>query len=148
MDSGCREWQKARLQSGYGYIGVHRKVKYAHIQAYRLFRGPIPEGMCVLHTCDNPPCVNPDHLFLGTAADNSADRVAKGRQAKGESGGTARLREWQVVVILTSLANGTATRSELSRRFNVANTTIRKVATRETWAHVPFPIESLEYKPK
>lgn len=74
-DSGCWDWLGQRSQEGYGRLGE----VFAHRLAYEAFRGPIPPGMYVCHTCDNPPCCNPDHLFIGTNADNVRDSMSKGR---------------------------------------------------------------------
>lgn len=80
-DAGCWEYQGARTTNGYGSIGTGGRGKSgkAHRVAYALFRGPIPDGMNVCHHCDNPPCCNPEHLFLGDDAANAADRESKGR---------------------------------------------------------------------
>lgn len=72
------EWTGATLK-GYGQIGDGRCLRYTHRVAWELVNGPIPDGMHVCHHCDNPPCCNVDHLFLGTDADNNADMIAKGR---------------------------------------------------------------------
>jgi len=81
--SGCWFWTGARKHTGYGQIWVVNSAKTAHRISWILHNGPIPTGLCVLHKCDNPPCVNPDHLFLGTRADNNLDCVAKGRNVIG-----------------------------------------------------------------
>ncbi len=96
---GCWEWTGGRLPKGYGNIWDGEKLSRAHRVSYELFRGAIPQGMQVLHSCDNPPCTNPGHLFLGTNADNLADRVAKGRSASGERHGNAKLTTAQVLAI-------------------------------------------------
>lgn len=84
--TGCWEWENGRSTSGgYGVLSINNKQEKAHRAMWRSEFGEIPEGMCVLHKCDNPPCCNPDHLFLGTVADNNKDRDSKGRQAKGRS---------------------------------------------------------------
>jgi hypothetical protein len=82
---GCWEWQAAKLRRGYGQFGSGqgKRLILAHRMAWTLFVGKIPDGLCVLHKCDNPPCVNPNHLFLGTYKDNAEDMVAKNRHWKG-----------------------------------------------------------------
>ena len=84
MANGCLEWIKSTSTSGYGTIGVSGKTTYTHRLAWEVANGRlVPDGMRVLHHCDNPPCCEPTHLFLGTAADNTADMLAKGRQRNG-----------------------------------------------------------------
>lgn len=80
----CWIWKAARVMGqGYGMIKVGTKTYRAHRLSYELFKGEIPSGMYICHTCDNPPCVNPDHLFLGTASDNNRDKMEKGRFCNG-----------------------------------------------------------------
>lgn len=87
-DGECRVYASAADKDGYGLFQVHGYAMRAHRVAWMLWRGEIPDGMFVLHRCDNPPCCNPDHLFLGTSRDNIDDMLRKGRQAKGERHGS------------------------------------------------------------
>ena len=77
----CIEWPRGRTKKGYGVKWANGKAVYAHRAAWEEANGPIPYGMQVCHTCDNPPCCNPDHLFLGTNADNQQDSIAKNRHS-------------------------------------------------------------------
>lgn len=77
--SGCVEWTGYRLISGYGRINIGGKTKMSHRVAWELTNGPIPDGMLVLHSCDNPPCCNIEHLWLGTQKENMSDMIKKGR---------------------------------------------------------------------
>lgn len=141
----CWEWQGARNQDGYGTLWVDGSKQRAHRVAWRLAVGEIPEGLLVLHRCDNPPCVRPDHLFLGTPADNTADMMAKGRARygiatdrsgwrapRGERSGAAKLTEQAVRTIRTSGES----QYVLARRYGVSQVAIHKVRARKTWTHV------------
>jgi hypothetical protein len=83
VESGCMEWQGCRTPSGYGQLTRKGKRRLAHREAWSLTNGPIPEGKCVMHACDNRSCGNPEHLRLGDVADNLADMRAKGRHSHG-----------------------------------------------------------------
>jgi len=97
--SGCWEWLLTGPKRGYGRVVHRRRVIGAHRAMFAAFYGPIPQGLSVLHHCDNPPCVRPDHLWLGTAKDNQADAVAKRRHS---GFARARITEQQVLEIRAS----------------------------------------------
>lgn len=136
-DGGCWEWQGYRSRKGYGEIKVDGRMEKAHRQAFLLRRGPIPQGMHVLHRCDNPPCVNPDHLFLGTNDDNVADRTAKGRSARnvGAAASTAKLTEDDVRQIRRMATLG-MTNLEIAEAFPVNDRSISNIIRNKTWSHV------------
>lgn len=107
---GCWEWTGCLSDTGYGTFYIAPKNRGAHQAAWLLFVGPIPEGMCVLHKCDNRKCVRPDHLFIGSKRDNSRDMAAKNRHhvpgLKGEDHGEAKLTNAQVEQIKARLHAG------------------------------------------
>ena len=131
-ETGCRNLSIRPDASGYPVFGWGGKKRKAHRVAYELSRGPIPEGMFVCHRCDNRRCIEPTHLFIGTNADNTADRNSKGRQAKGERSGAAKLTEAQVIQIRSAAG----THREIAERFGVAPTTIANIRNGENWTHV------------
>lgn len=144
---GCWEWQGRRTSRGYGrttgrLLGGPRTAR-AHRVAWELTNGPIPGGLGVLHRCDNPPCCNPDHLFLGTAADNAADMVAKGRahhpKGKGEQSPAARLTTAQVMFMRTLRSRG-ASILQLEALFGVSNQQVSKITSGKSWGHLPITL--------
>lgn len=104
LENGCVVWTGFKNNYGYGHVTINRKVRKAHRVAWEEENGPVPEGLCVLHDCpagDNPACINVDHLWLGTNADNVADRERKGRHHSGrcERHGLAKINNEQALAI-------------------------------------------------
>ena len=137
--STCIEWQGSFKNDGYGSVNWEGKSTTAHRVAYILTNGPIPAGLQVRHTCDNRKCCNPEHLILGTARDNGADRRERPKMwpwgAKGSAHGQAKLTEAQVVEIRQRYAQGEY-QNALGRAFGVSQKAIFDIVHRETWTHV------------
>jgi len=132
----CWQWTGNHHQYGYGLLKIDGKQIRAHRISWELKNGAIPAGLHILHRCDTPSCVNPDHLFLGTQADNIADKLAKGRQARGERLHSSKLKVVQVIEIKRLLAAGAKNRT-LARQFDVTPTAIRAIAAGRAWKHIP-----------
>lgn len=133
----CWEWQKNRHAFGHGFLHYRRTEYQAHRVSYELHNGAIPEGLHVLHKCDNPPCCNPNHLFLGTRLDNIEDRTKKGRSARGENVNTARLHTADVLKI-RELHRAGITCAELARMYHIGESTARSIVKYRSWKHVPL----------
>jgi hypothetical protein len=131
----CWVWTGQKIPSGYGRFTMQGRRHMAHRAAYTLFVGNIPDGMDVLHRCDNPPCCNPDHLFLGTDADNTYDKLMKGRMARGEGIGMAKLSELDVQDLRQLHASGMSF-ARLAPLYGVDSTTVRRAVLRIAWRHV------------
>lgn len=133
---GCWEFLGYKDKNGYGQITYKSKSYLAHRLAYMICVGEITKGYYVLHKCDNPPCINPEHLFLGTQTDNIKDRHLKGRDAVGETANKSKLTGESIVNIRKLLADGYSTR-EVSSLYNVDPNAIRCIGKRITWKHIP-----------
>lgn len=133
-ESGCIFWVGAYVSGGYGSIGVNGKVVSAHRVAWELAYGPISDGVCVLHKCDIPACVNPKHLFLGSQNENISDRNNKGRTARttGQRNGFSKLSDNEVAAIRSD----NRTLKEIAKEYSVHFTTVSLIKTRKTWRHV------------
>jgi len=136
-DDECWIWVGHRDQKGYGRIrtdphSVGRGHIHAHRAAWELTNGPIPDGFCVCHHCDNPPCVNPKHLFLGTKKDNTQDSIAKDRFTIGERNGMAKLTQKQVDQIRVLLSCG-ATQREVASWYGVSEANISLIKVGARW---------------
>lgn len=135
--TGCWEWQKCKTL-GYGRLAVAGtgKKSRAHRQSHALHTGPIPDGMLVCHACDNPSCVNPDHLFLGTQSDNMADMTAKGRQSRGEASGSAKLTKSDVLEIRDLALHKVFTQAAIGALYDIDQTAVSKIHSRKSWRHI------------
>lgn len=136
--SGCWIWMGCTWDSGYGYVrqgsGDNLKVVSAHRYMYKLYKGEFDESLDVCHHCDNPTCVNPDHLFVGTVSDNMRDAYKKGRRSsKGESNGNSKLTREDVSWIRENFKNIRGQLSEFSRKFGVSVTQIRYIVEGLCW---------------
>lgn len=132
----CWNWTAFISKKGYGLFSVKNRSQRAHRVSYELAHGPIPDGMQVLHHCDNRRCVNPAHLFLGTNADNMADKTAKGRQARfvanGEKNHRTKLTSENVLAIRASIGRPV----DLAAEYGVSPSTIVCVRSRRHWKHI------------
>lgn len=148
----CWEWRGWRDDGGYGCISVRGRRVRSHRVVWELTDGPIPAGLCVCHTCDNPPCVNPAHLWLGTNADNVADKMAKGRHGtgrglahgrytkpertpRGEGHGRAKVTDVQVRAMRERHEAG-ATQIALDHEYGISSGVVNKIVNRKLWVHV------------
>ena len=130
---GCWNWSGAKKDRGYGQFTYKNKNLRPHRVAYELAFGKIAPGMCVCHRCDNRLCCRPDHMFLGTSADNTADMMRKKRHHRGERTGTSKLKWSDVASIREALARGD-TQSQVASRHGVNQSTVSNIWTGQTWA--------------
>ena len=135
----CWQWQAASTTRGYriytrGKPGKRRV--YAHRYVYELLVGPIPDGMFCMHKCDNPSCVNPNHLTVGTCSDNLRDMVIKGRSSRGERRWCAKLTAETVRQIRKRYAIGNVSFIALAAEYGVSTSAVQLAVGRKTWKHV------------
>lgn len=147
---GCWPWLGRRYGDGYGEFRLssgHRIA--AHRFAWEIANGrPVPPGLYVCHRCDNPPCVNPDHLFAGTPAENEADKIAKGRKERnaGEQNGNVRLTAADVLELRAAVAEG-ASYTRVSKRFGIHRKTAARICAGDLWACIPLEGPAPEKRP-
>lgn len=141
-ESGCWLWTACTNKDGYGAFRFNDRNNLAHRASYEIQTGPIPEGAHVLHKCDNPSCVNPDHLFLGSHQDNMDDMKNKGRSARGQSinaghkNPSARLTRADVLAIISRYKSGEAKQVELAYEYGVNPEHISNICRGKAWRGV------------
>lgn len=140
--SGCWLWTASRQKDGYGiFKSYFFGEELAHRVAFRLFRGDIAEGLNVLHRCDTPQCVNPEHLFVGTQRENIADMVSKGRQRAprraGESSPMAKITSEDVSEIRHAYRKGQTSLKSIGSRFGISEAQVHNIVNFKRWAHIP-----------
>ena len=131
----CWEWEAGKSFSGYGVFYFNGKSVRAHRMSM-IIKGLDIENWLVCHTCDNPPCVNPNHLFLGTYLDNVLDMVNKNRHEKGTKKSKSKLSEIDVKHIKYMLKNGKVTQKWIADKFNIDRAVIRRIRNGESWNHI------------
>lgn len=140
LEGTCLKWQGGKNQRGYGQLRVDRRKTLVTHLVWKLLRGDIPQGLYILHTCDNPPCINIGHLFLGTKWDNQLDAITKGRMnhPKGEEHGNTSLtnENVKVIKILMSAYPRRAPKGfiqKVAKIFNVSTQVIQRIRQGITW---------------
>lgn len=135
IHTGCWIWTGTKCARGYGQFTANKTKSSAHRFSYMAHKGEIPDGMVVCHTCDTPSCVNPNHLFIGTPADNTADMLAKQRNKFGEDQWAAKLNAQTIIEIRESQLSDPI----LARRFGVSVAAINYARRGLTWKSVRMP---------
>lgn len=155
--AGCWEWVASCHPDGYGRFGSDR----AHRVSWRVNNGAIPNGLCVLHKCDNPRCVRPDHLYLGTKKDNARDReercrgnhavgVRNGRRihpelSQGENNGRAKLREGDVRNLLQAHFKQGRRKADLAREYGISKVTVGRIVSGKLWPNVEGRVATSQF---
>jgi len=134
-ENGCWEWAANRYPKGYGCFKLNGKSNVAHRISYEIHVGKIQDKMVICHKCDNPCCVNPDHLFMGTQKQNLLDRDIKGRSIIGEKNGRCILNEKDIPIIKSLLLEKVDQR-DIAKQFGVAQTTISSIKLNKSWSHL------------
>ena len=134
--TGCIEWTGSSESKGYGQIRIDGKLVKAHRFAWEIANGPIPAGMLVLHSCDNPRCVNPDHLRVGTHVDNMADMDARNRRVNNQNKGVdcpaAKITEDDV----RAIRQDTRRQIDIAKDYGISQPVVSKIKLKQAWKHV------------
>lgn len=133
--NGCVEWAENRIRQGYGIFQWRKRKQYAHRLAFEAHVGPIPAGAFVCHRCDNPACINAEHLFIGSASDNMRDMAGKGRQRgpRGERHHLTHLDSVAVECLRVTYATGAFTQAQLGKWWGINQRTVSKICAGQHW---------------
>ena len=131
--NGCWEWRGARDNTGYGKFMADGKRYYAHRYSYMHNVGKIKRGMYVLHKCDNPPCIRPSHLYIGTKKQNTQDAVRRGRIAHGSRCPQSKFTKDDVDMIRAIYKGGKTTQQEIADEYGVSRPTITNIINNKNW---------------
>lgn len=132
---GCWPWTGGRKKTGYGLFWVETGMNAAHRVAWSLKHGPVPSGKWVLHSCDNPPCCNDAHLFLGTHIVNMKDKAKKGRAPRGEHNANSKLTV-EAVQKIRRLTQDGLSRRKIAVQVGIDESTVSRIARGKTWKHL------------
>lgn len=133
----CEEWVAGRDKDGYGMFRdpTAKTTKRTHRYVWEQVNGPIPKGMCILHSCDNPSCVRIDHLRIGTHRENMDERSARGRTARGAKSGQSKITEEDVIEIRRLSAAGLSA-VKIGKLFGLGHTQTHNIAVGKKWSHI------------
>jgi hypothetical protein len=134
----CWIWIGKVANDGYGVVMINGKRIRSHRYSYEMFKGPINNGMLILHSCHNPHCVNPDHLREGTVRENAQDMINAKRDLYGEKGTASKLKEENIKEIIDLYNTGTVSQQQIADHFCVSQVAIGAIIRRKTWKHVKF----------
>jgi len=135
VGDGCWEWQGTKV-GGYGKFRLDGRKHFSHRLSFEHFNGEIPEGLSVCHSCDNPSCVNPKHLWLGSHTDNMRDMVAKGRHVMREQNGEANLSAKLSAVDVLAIRADPRIQKDIAKDYGIRQSAVSRIKRKQRWGHL------------